>query len=284
MCRLFRSGARTSLSQSLTARSAAPSLGSEARSVVSSLQRESPALHFFSSEEVDVMSVDTEETVYSPPQSFVYEELVEVVTCAVAKLNFGKQDDRKRICGLLFCPRGPWPGAKSVTALRAPGEERYNLSAPSSSVSSGSHADTPATCGASGLSRLQQAKFPAAAQYGMALEEINWLLPASYLLQDTELEPLADASSEGLASSSQLIPLPPSVLQGSVGFNEQSSQSLPGLGTARECSSPPVRVLERHQDGQWVDQSPELASLDTTIVPHKTWLTASIGLQQQAFI
>lgn len=46
------------------------------------------------------MIVDTEETVNSPPQSLAYEELVEVVTHAVAKLNIEwpakKQDARPK--------------------------------------------------------------------------------------------------------------------------------------------------------------------------------------------
>ncbi|KAK2869830.1 hypothetical protein Q8A67_024222 [Cirrhinus molitorella] len=90
----------SSLSQSLTARSTVPSQGSEARAAVSSPPREDPALHLSSSEEVDVMSVDTEETVSSPPQSLAYEELVEVVTRAVSKLNLDwpseKQDVRPK--------------------------------------------------------------------------------------------------------------------------------------------------------------------------------------------
>lgn len=55
--------------------------------MVSSPQKESQTLHLSFSKEVDVMNVDTEETVHSPPQSLVYEERVEVVNHAVAKLN-----------------------------------------------------------------------------------------------------------------------------------------------------------------------------------------------------
>ncbi len=59
----------SSLSRSSPARSTAPSQGSEARPAVSSPQREGQVLHLSSSEEGDVMIVDTEETTDSPPQS-----------------------------------------------------------------------------------------------------------------------------------------------------------------------------------------------------------------------
>ncbi len=71
-----------SLSLSSPVRSIAHSLGSEARSAVSSPQRAGSALHLSPSEEEDVESTD-----YSPIQSPQYEELLEVVTRAVAKLN-----------------------------------------------------------------------------------------------------------------------------------------------------------------------------------------------------
>ncbi len=67
-----------SLSSSSPARSTAHSLGSEARSA----QGAGSALLLSSSEEVDAESVEN-----SPPQSPQYEELLEVVTRAVAKLN-----------------------------------------------------------------------------------------------------------------------------------------------------------------------------------------------------
>ncbi|MCI4377585.1 hypothetical protein PGIGA_G00205140 [Pangasianodon gigas] len=70
-----------SLSPSSPSRSTVPSLGSEARSAVSSPRGTDSALHLSSSEEVDVESVDPE------PQSPQYGELLEVVTRAVAKLN-----------------------------------------------------------------------------------------------------------------------------------------------------------------------------------------------------
>ncbi len=71
-----------SLSSSSPARSTARSLGSEVRSAVSSPRGVGSALLLSSSKEVDVESVED-----SPPQSPQYEELLEVVTCAVAKLN-----------------------------------------------------------------------------------------------------------------------------------------------------------------------------------------------------
>ncbi len=71
-----------SLSLSSPARSTARSLGSEARSAVSSPQRAGSAFHLSPSEEEDVESAD-----YSPIQSQQYEELLEVVICTVAKLN-----------------------------------------------------------------------------------------------------------------------------------------------------------------------------------------------------
>ncbi len=64
-----------SLSLSSPARSAARSLGSEARSAVSSSQMAGSAFHISPSEEEDVESAD-----YSPIQSPQYEELLEVIT------------------------------------------------------------------------------------------------------------------------------------------------------------------------------------------------------------
>ncbi len=63
-------------------RSTARSLGSEAHFAVSSPQRAGSAFHLSPSEEEDLESAD-----YSPIQSPQYEELLEVVTRAVAKLN-----------------------------------------------------------------------------------------------------------------------------------------------------------------------------------------------------
>ncbi len=70
------------LSLSSPARSTARSLGSEARTAVSSPQRAGPVFHLSPSEEEDV-----ESTGFSPTLSPQYEELLEVVTRAVAKLN-----------------------------------------------------------------------------------------------------------------------------------------------------------------------------------------------------
>ncbi len=70
------------LSLSSPARSTARSLGSEARSADSSPQRAGPVFHLSPSEEEDV-----ESTGFSPILSPQYEELLEVVTRAVAKLN-----------------------------------------------------------------------------------------------------------------------------------------------------------------------------------------------------
>ncbi|XP_048037449.1 uncharacterized protein LOC125262674 [Megalobrama amblycephala] len=72
------------LSRPLPASPSAFSQAAEARAAVSSPQREAPALHLSSSEEVDVMSVGEEEP---PSSSPAYEELLEVVTRAVAKLK-----------------------------------------------------------------------------------------------------------------------------------------------------------------------------------------------------
>ncbi len=72
-----------SLFSSSPARSNVPSRGSKARSAVSSLLGEGSTRHLSSSEEVDVEDVEEGKTV----DSIQYEELLEVVTCVVAKLN-----------------------------------------------------------------------------------------------------------------------------------------------------------------------------------------------------
>ncbi len=72
-----------SISSSLPTRSSTRSLGSKARSAVSSSRGEGSTLHLSSSSEVDVEGIDED----SPPQSPKYEELLEVVTRTVAKLN-----------------------------------------------------------------------------------------------------------------------------------------------------------------------------------------------------
>ncbi len=76
-----------SLSSSSPARSTARSLGSEAHSAVSSPQWAGSAFHLSTSEDEDVESAD-----YSSIQS-QYEELLEVVTRAVAKLNIAWPTD-----------------------------------------------------------------------------------------------------------------------------------------------------------------------------------------------
>ncbi len=86
-----------SLSLSSPARSTARSLGSEAHSAVSSPQRAGSVFHLSPSEEEDVESAD-----YSPIQSPQYEELLEVVTRAVAKLNIDwPADDLERLAPLV---------------------------------------------------------------------------------------------------------------------------------------------------------------------------------------
>ncbi len=72
-----------SLSSSSPAISGALSLGWEARSMDPSPRGEGSMLHLSSYEEVDVVGIDED----SPPQSPQYEELLEEVTRAVAKLN-----------------------------------------------------------------------------------------------------------------------------------------------------------------------------------------------------
>ncbi len=91
-----------SLSSSSPARSTARSLGSEARSAVSSPRGAGSALLLSSSEEVDVESVE-----YSPLQSPQYEELLEVVTRAVAKLNID------------------WPAEKQAKPQKSKLDERF---------------------------------------------------------------------------------------------------------------------------------------------------------------
>ncbi|KAL0195160.1 hypothetical protein M9458_008732, partial [Cirrhinus mrigala] len=73
----------TPLSPPLPGRSAARSEGSEARTAATSSQGTGSSLHLSSSEEGDLESTAEE----ASPQSVQYEELLEVVTRAVAKLN-----------------------------------------------------------------------------------------------------------------------------------------------------------------------------------------------------
>lgn len=92
-----------SLSPSTSARSGAQSLESEARSAVPSTQGEGSTLRLSSSEEVDVESVDRD----SPPHSPRYEELLEVVTRAVAKLSLD------------------WPAEKTTEPQKSKLDERF---------------------------------------------------------------------------------------------------------------------------------------------------------------
>ncbi len=78
----------TSFSPSSPARSSAYSLGTVACSeMVSSDPREGTAIVLSSSEEESSASVNQDEAVDLPPQSVLFEELLKVVTRAVAKLN-----------------------------------------------------------------------------------------------------------------------------------------------------------------------------------------------------
>ncbi len=85
-----------SFSPSSPARSSAQLVGSEARSVtVSSTLRESTALVSSSSEEEGSASVERNEAVGLPPQSVSFEELLEVVTRAVAKSKIEWPGDKE---------------------------------------------------------------------------------------------------------------------------------------------------------------------------------------------
>ncbi|XP_073720453.1 uncharacterized protein [Misgurnus anguillicaudatus] len=75
------------LSQPSPAGSSAPSLDSEARAAVSSAQGGSPDLHLSSSEEVDIMSVDVVDAEEPSHSSPAFDDLLEVVTNAVARLK-----------------------------------------------------------------------------------------------------------------------------------------------------------------------------------------------------
>lgn len=60
---------------------------SEACTTVSSLLDDTLLLHASSSEEAEAMSIGPAEIVEPPPQSPAYEELLEVVTRSIAKLD-----------------------------------------------------------------------------------------------------------------------------------------------------------------------------------------------------
>lgn len=72
-------------------------------SAVSATQSEGPVLQLSSSSEVDVLSIEPGDLKDSSPQSPIYEELVEVVTRAVARLSIVWPAERQDIClGLTF--------------------------------------------------------------------------------------------------------------------------------------------------------------------------------------
>ncbi|KAL0194632.1 hypothetical protein M9458_008204, partial [Cirrhinus mrigala] len=98
------------LSPSLPGRSVARSEGSEARTTATSSHGTGSSLHLSSSEEGDLESTAKE----ASPQSVQYEELLEVVTRAVAKLNID------------------WPAEEKASPQRSKLDERFLRSKPSS--------------------------------------------------------------------------------------------------------------------------------------------------------
>ncbi|ROL23517.1 hypothetical protein DPX16_18785 [Anabarilius grahami] len=58
---------------------------------------EAPVLHISSSEELDVESIEAGDVEDSPPHSSLYEKLVEIVTCAVARLNIDWPAERQDV-------------------------------------------------------------------------------------------------------------------------------------------------------------------------------------------
>lgn len=67
---------------------------SGSHSPISSTPSEGLVLHLSSLEEFDVLSIDAGESEDSPLQSPGYKELVEVVTCAVSRLNIDLPAER----------------------------------------------------------------------------------------------------------------------------------------------------------------------------------------------
>ncbi len=106
-----------SFSPSSPARSSTHSLGTEARSLmVSSAPREGTAVALSSSEEEGGAIVDQDEAVDLPPQSVLFEELLEVVTRAVAKLNIEwptesecRERPKSKLDERFLCSRSPPP-------------------------------------------------------------------------------------------------------------------------------------------------------------------------------
>lgn len=79
----------SAFSQPSLASSSTLAQDTEARSMASSTQSESPMLGLSSSEEIDVLSIEVEGFEDSPPLSPSYEELLEAATRAVVKLLIG---------------------------------------------------------------------------------------------------------------------------------------------------------------------------------------------------
>lgn len=55
-------------------------------------------LYLSGSKELDVVSMDPGDVVDSPPHTPAYEELIEVITCAVARLNIEWPAKRQEVC------------------------------------------------------------------------------------------------------------------------------------------------------------------------------------------
>lgn len=85
------------LSQSSSTSSDALAPRSKARPVSSSTQAASPMLELSASEEVDVLSIDVDDIEEPPLHSLKYEELVDVVTLAVAKRNISWPHERQEV-------------------------------------------------------------------------------------------------------------------------------------------------------------------------------------------
>lgn len=99
----------------LTAGSSAVTQDLEARSTASSTLSENPMLALSSFEEVDIVSIEAGESDDSPPVSPDYEELVEIVTHSVAKLNIYWPAEKQcpvKMSGPTFLSRPPHRGVK----------------------------------------------------------------------------------------------------------------------------------------------------------------------------
>lgn len=100
----------SALSRPLLAGSSSPVRDTEASSAASSTPSKSLMLGLSSSEEVDVLSIEVGDFKDSPPFFTAYEELLEVVTHAVAKLNID------------------WPSEKQEALQKSKLDERFLLS------------------------------------------------------------------------------------------------------------------------------------------------------------